>query len=97
MKQSLQVSILGQQFFLRTDSPPEQVQRIAEFVEGQIQEITASGRVADSLQAAILALLNVSARYLQGGTDDQDGLPPEAAERLRLMTGKIERALAETP
>ncbi len=66
MKQSLQVSILGQQFHLRTDSPPEQVRRIAEFVETQIQEVTASGRVADSLQAAVLALLNVSARYLQG-------------------------------
>lgn len=93
MKQSLQVSILGQQFHLRSDSPPEQVQRIAEFVEGQIQEITASGRVADSLQAAILALLNVSARYLQGG--QQDGFPPDAAERLRQMIGRIERALAE--
>jgi cell division protein ZapA (FtsZ GTPase activity inhibitor) len=97
VKQSLQVSILGQQYFLRTDSPPEQVQRIADFVEGQIQEITASGRVADSLQAAILALLNVSARYLQGGANNQDDLPPEVTERLRLMAGKIERALADTP
>ncbi|NJC89132.1 MAG: cell division protein ZapA [Desulfuromonas sp.] len=94
MKQSLQVTILGQQFFLRSDSPPEQVQRIAEFVEGQIQEITASGRVADSLQAAVLALLNVSARYLQGS--GSEGLPPEATERLRQMVGRIEQALAET-
>lgn len=94
MKQSLQVSILGQQFYLRSDSSPEQVQRIAEFVEGQIQEITASGRVADSLQAAVLALLNVSARYLQGGS--QEAMPPEALERLRQMVGRIERALAET-
>ena len=95
MKQSLQVSILGQQFHLRSDSPPEQVQRIAEFVEGQIHEITASGRVADSLQAAVLALLNVSARYLQGS--DSEGLPPESTERLRQMVGRIERALSETP
>jgi cell division protein ZapA (FtsZ GTPase activity inhibitor) len=91
VKQSLQVSILGQQFHLRSDSPPEQVQRIAEFVEGQIQEITASGRVADSLQAAVLALLNVSARYLQEG--GQEGLPPAATERLRHMVGRIEKAL----
>jgi cell division protein ZapA (FtsZ GTPase activity inhibitor) len=91
VKQSLQVSILGQQFHLRSDSPPEQVQRIAEFVEGQIQEITNSGRVADSLQAAVLALLNVSARYLQEG--GSEGLPPEATERLRQMVGRIEKAL----
>ncbi|TLM65200.1 MAG: cell division protein ZapA [Deltaproteobacteria bacterium] len=93
MKQSLQVTILGQQFFLRSDSPPDQVQRIAEFAEGQIQEITASGRVADSLQAAILALLNVSARYLHDG--GQQELPADVSERLRLMVGKIERALDE--
>ena len=94
MKQSLQVSILGQQFHLRSDSPPEQVQRIAEFVEGQIQEITNSGRVADSLQAAVLALLNVSARYLEGG--GAAAVPPEATERLRQLAGRIEQALAET-
>ena len=93
MKQSLQVSILGQQFHLRSDSPPEQVQRIAEFVEQQILEITASGRVADTLQAAVLALLNVYARYLQGG--GAETVAPEATERLRQMIGRIEQALAE--
>ena len=93
MKQSLQVSILGQQYHLRGDSSPEQVQRIADFVEGQIQDIVASGRVADSLQAAILALLNVSARYLQGG--QEDAASPEVSERLRLLVGRIERTLAE--
>jgi cell division protein ZapA (FtsZ GTPase activity inhibitor) len=93
VKQSLQVSILGQQFHLRSDSPPEQIQRIAEFVEGQIQEVTASGRVADTLQAAVLALLNVSARYLQGGEVEE--LPADAAERVRSLVLKIEQALGE--
>ena len=93
MKQTLQVSILGQHFHLRSDSPPEQVQRIAEFVEGQIREVTASGRVADTLQAAVLALLNVSARYLQGGAEQ--GLTPETHERLQQLVGRLERALAD--
>lgn len=94
MKQSLQVSILGQQFHLRSDSPPEQVQRVAEFVEARINEVTASGRVAGTLQAAVLALLNVSAKYL-----DQDAgveAPPDAAgERLQRLIGRIEQALAD--
>ena len=94
MKQTLQVSILGQHFNLRSDSPPEQVQRIAEFVEGQIREVTASGRVADTLQAAVLALLNVSARYLQEGAVEGDASLDD--ERLRLLVGRIERALGES-
>jgi cell division protein ZapA len=93
VKQSLQVSILGQQFHLRSDSPPEQVQRVAEFVEARINEVTASGRVAGTLQAAVLALLNVSAKYL-----DQDAgaeQPDAAGERLQQLIGRIEQALAD--
>lgn len=91
MKQSLQVSILGRQYNLRSDSPPEQIQRIAEFVEGQISDVTASGRVTDTLQASVLALLNVSARYLQG--DQAEELPSDAAERLRRLVLRIEQAI----
>jgi len=94
VKQSLQVSILGQQFHLRSDSSPEQVRRIAEFVEGQIREVTATGRVADTLQAAVLALLNVSARYLQEG--ESAGLPEEATQRLGTLVQRVERALGES-
>lgn len=94
MKQTLQVTILGQQFNLRSDASPEQVQKIAEFVEGQIQQVVEVGRVADSLQAAILALLNVSARYLQEGDAGGDS-SSVADERMRLLIGRIERALGE--
>ena len=92
MKQRVQVSILGQQFNLRSDAPPEQVHRVARFVEDQISQVTASGRAADSLQAAILALLNVSAAHLEGelsvGVSEADGL------RLKQLVEKIEAALA---
>lgn len=91
MKQSIQVSILGQQFNLRSDAPPEQVHRVARFVEDQISQVTSSGRAVDSLQAAMLALLNVSAAHLEGvpaaadsGVDNQ---------RLSQLVEKIETAL----
>jgi cell division protein ZapA (FtsZ GTPase activity inhibitor) len=93
VKQSLQVSILGQQFHLRSDAPPEQAQRIAAFVEAQINEVTASGRVTGTLPAAVLALLNVSAKYLQGG--EAVHLPAESVERLQRLAGRIEQALAQ--
>lgn len=93
MKQSLQVSILGQQFHLRSDSSPEQVQRVAEFVEARINEVTASGRVAGTLQAAVLALLNVSAKYLD--QDPGEKQPDATCERLQRLVGRIEQALAD--
>jgi cell division protein ZapA len=92
MKQSVQVSILGQQFNLRSDAPPEQVQRVARFVEDQISQVTSSGRAIDSLQAAILALLNVSAAHLGDGSSA--GVAQVENERLGRLVEKIETALS---
>ena len=93
MKHSVQVSILGQQFNLRSDAPPEQVHRVARFVEDQISQVTASGRTIDSLQAAILALLNVSAAHLEGAQASNAADADDASRRLSLMIEKIETAL----
>ena len=91
MKQSVQVSILGQQFNLRSDAPPEQVHRVARFVEDQIAQVTSSGRAVDSLQAAMLALLNVSAAHLEG-EPSAAGFEVES-QRLSQLVEKIEIAL----
>ena len=91
MKQSIQVSILGQQFNLRSDASPEQVHRVARFVEDQIAQVSSSGRAVDSLQATILALLNVSAAHLK----EEPVVAGSVAEDPRLiqLVGKIEAAL----
>lgn len=91
MKQSVQVSILGQQFNLRSDAPPEQVHRVARFVEDQISQVTSSGRTVDSLQAAILALLNVSAAHLEETpSTTSSGIE---GKRLTRLIEKIETSL----
>jgi cell division protein ZapA len=91
MKQSVQVSILGQQFNLKSDAPPEQVHRVARFVEDQIAQVTSSGRAVDSLQAAILALLNVSAAHLGG--EPAPGSTEAEKQSLEQLAEKIEAAL----
>ena len=93
MKQSVQVSILGQQFNLRSDAPPEQVHRVARFVEDQISQVTRSGRTVDSLQAAILALLNVSAAHLEGSSASSSTDGVDEGRRLSLLIEKIETTL----
>lgn len=92
MKQSISVSILGQEFHLKSTASAEEVQRVATFVEEQISLVTASGRAVDTMQAAILALFNVSAAYLQGGGP---AAPAAAvsAEQLKDLADRIENAL----
>jgi cell division protein ZapA len=92
MKQSVSVSILGQEFHLKSTASAEQVQRVADFVEAQISQVTASGRAVDTMQAAILALFNVSASYLQG-KESPTTMAPESADRLKGLADRIEKTL----
>lgn len=88
---TVQVTILGQTFALRSAAPPDEVRRVAAFVNEQIGEVAAHGRTADSLNVALLALLNVAGVYLQlrdqGGGDQR-----ELADRLARMLERIEAA-----
>lgn len=87
----VQVVILGQTFTLRSAASADEVQRVADFVNEQIGEVAALGRSADSLNVALLALLNVAGAYLrqseQGGGDEG-----ELAERLERMLDRVEQA-----
>lgn len=65
MKESIPVTIYGQSFILRSDSSEDEVRRVADFVNQAIDEVMATNRVADSLNVALLAFLNVAQAYLQ--------------------------------
>lgn len=65
MNEAIQVTILGQIFTLRSDAAPDEVRRIADFVNKELDAIAASGRTVDSLNVSLLALLNVAQAYLR--------------------------------
>lgn len=96
MKESIPVTIFGQNFILRTDSSAEEVQRVADFVNQAIDTVVATNRVADSLNVTLLTLLNVTQAYLQlqsaCNRDEQD-----LAGRIDRMTQRIEDVLGHTP
>lgn len=67
--------------------------RVAAFVNRWIADAAAPGRSADSLNTAVLALLNLGGAYLRlqenGGAD-------EIAERLQRILEKLDEVLPET-
>jgi cell division protein ZapA len=65
LKQSVQVTILGQQYSIRSSRPLDEVQKVAAFVDARIAEILASGATANTMNAAVLAFLNVAGSYLE--------------------------------
>ncbi len=88
MKQAVEVTILGQQFTVRSEASPDEVRRVARFVNAKISEVSSISRSADSLNCAILALMNVSGAFLRL----QDQGDENVRVRLDALINRIEQA-----
>ena len=96
MKESIPVTIYGQNFTLRSDSSGDEVLRVADFVNQAIDEVVATNRVADSLNVALLAFLNVAQAYLHLQSVRQ-GEAQELLARMNRLAQRIEGELGQTP
>lgn len=88
MKHAVEVTILGQQFTLRSDASPDEARRVADFVNQKIDDISAHSS-ADSLRTVVLAMLNVSGSYLQL-RDSGACLTGEVEQRLETLAARLE-------
>ena len=96
MKQTVQVTILARQYTIKSEVPPEEVRRVAAFINDKIEEMTAGSHVADTLDATVLTLLNITGAYLrlnENGGEFCTG----ARERLELLLRRLENACPEPP
>jgi cell division protein ZapA len=56
----VRVTILGQEFTIRSDATPEHTRAVAEYVDNMIRAVMSSGSVVESHKAAILAALQIT-------------------------------------
>ncbi|HEY5672965.1 MAG TPA: cell division protein ZapA [Malonomonas sp.] len=63
MKDSVRIKILGREYSLRSQQTPEQVQRVANFVEERLAEM-AKARAVDTRDLTVLTLLNLAGEHL---------------------------------
>lgn len=89
MKPAVQVTILGQTFAVRSNASPEEISRVAAYVNEKLAEATGAHRSVDSLHAALLTLLNVAGDYLQ--LRDSEGTQQELVGRLARLSARIEK------
>ena len=102
MKQTVQVTILGQQFTVKSEASPDEVAKVVDLVNEKITEVGSSGRIVDSLNVAVLALLNLAGAYLRlregrTVTAAQSPCDPEDASRLVRLLERLEQACPEAP
>lgn len=59
-KHSVKVSILGEEYTIRSDVSPESTKAIAKYLDEAIREVMHSGKVLDTQRASILAALQIT-------------------------------------
>ncbi|MBI2343504.1 MAG: cell division protein ZapA [Deltaproteobacteria bacterium] len=65
MKRTVEVSIMGQKFMVRSDSDEHYVEKIAEYVNTKVAEITTKSKSIPSLNVVILAAMNIADDYMR--------------------------------
>ena len=59
-KHVVKVRIIGEEYSIRSEAPPERVRQVAEYVDGVIRQVTSAGTVVEAHRAAILAALQIT-------------------------------------
>jgi len=85
LSHSVRVRIQGREYHLRSQQESDQVQKVVDFIDGQLAEISQVGSV-DSQDALALTLLNLAGQYLQlrDGPCQADPIQDKRLEHLLL-------------
>ena len=60
-KHALKVSILNEEYAIRSDTSPEHARAVAEYLDQAIRKVLASGSVVEKNRAVVLAALQMTA------------------------------------
>ena len=87
-KSSVRVTIVGEEYTIRSDSSPEHTRAVAEYVDRIIREIMNSGGVGETRKAAILAALQITDDLFRARAQSE-----EIADGMNQLNAEIRRRL----
>ena len=64
-KHTARVTILNEEYAIRSDTPPEHARAVAQYLDQAIRQVLSSGAVVDSNRAVVLAALQITAELLE--------------------------------
>jgi cell division protein ZapA len=87
-KQSVKVSILGEEYTIRSDVSPETTKAIAKYLDSAIREVMHGGKVLDTQRASILAALQITNELFEARESAQ-----HVAESMTALSADVRRWL----
>ncbi len=87
-KSSVRVTIMGEEYAIRSDASPEHTRRVAEYVDHAIRQVMNSGTLIETHKAAILAALQITDELFKAREASES-----LAEDVRGLTAEVRRWL----
>lgn len=87
-KSVVRVTIVGEEYTIRSDASAEHTQAVASYVDQAIRQVLDSGMVVESQRAAILAALEITDQLFQARAAHV-----EVAEALQGLSADVRRML----
>jgi cell division protein ZapA len=87
-KHSVKISILNEEFTIRSDTPPEQTREIANYLDSAARQVLQGSHVVDANRAIVLAALRVTGELFeerQASRDLSDSMKEFSDEMRRLL------------
>ncbi|HEY8176260.1 MAG TPA: cell division protein ZapA [Gemmatimonadaceae bacterium] len=100
-KNLVRVTILNEEYAIRSDASPEHTREVAAYLEAAIRRVLDSGTVVETNRATILAALQISgelfeARGAGGGGSGVGGTGSDITQRLKGLSAEVRRLLPPT-
>jgi cell division protein ZapA len=86
-KNLVRVTILDEEYAIRSDESPEHTREVAEYLENAIQRVLDSGNVVETSRATILAALQITGELFEA-RQGQD-----ISRRIRGLSSEVRRLL----
>lgn len=83
-KYSVKVTILGEEYTIRSEAPPEHTRSVAEYYDHAVRNAMNAGLAVETHRAAILAALQITAELLELRRNDD-----ELAGRMRELADEV--------
>jgi cell division protein ZapA len=100
-KNLVRVTILNEEYAIRSDESPEHTRAVAEYLDHSIRRVLDSGTVVETSRAAILAALQITGELFEvratkpglGGGGGDGSRTIEITQRLQALSAEVRRML----
>ena len=89
-RNSVRVSILNDEYAIRSDTSPEHTRAVAQYVDRAIRQVMSTGTVVETSKAAILAALQIAGELFELRETSQ-----EVTRSMRTLSDEVRNQLAE--